>query len=110
MNVRHHTFRGMWDQFKDIDSDPGTSMYSQRYDSAESYLQLTEPTKPTIEKKDLKPICFFIIMYQNEKGEREKDLCKSLLFWYYNSVRLRNSYKYSKLPSCIGSVIVKDTI
>lgn len=49
-------------------------------------------------------------MHQNEKGEREKDHCKNLLFWYYNSVRLRNSYKYNKLPSCIGSVIVKDTI
>lgn len=85
-------------------------MYSQRFDSAEAYLQSTEHIKPTIEKRDLKPICFLIVMYQNEKEEREKDLCKNLLFWYYNSIRLRNSYKYNKLVSCVGNVIVKDTI
>jgi hypothetical protein len=63
-----------------------------------------------IEKKDLKSICSLIMLYMNERSERHKDMCKSVLFWYYNSIRLRNSYKFTKLTSCIGSVIVKDTL
>lgn len=76
---------------------------------ASSYFE-GKSSKHVIEKKEIKAICFLILVYLNEKGEREKDMCKNLLFWYYNSVRLRNSYKYNKLVSYIGFVVVKDTI
>lgn len=52
-----------------------------------------------------------MILYEsNEANERHKEICKCLLFWYYNSIRLKNSYKYVKMISCIGFVIVKDTV
>lgn len=48
-------------------------------------------------------------MYMKEIDERQKEICKTLMFWYYNSIRLKNSRKYGKLLSCIGSVLIKDT-